>query len=146
MAMTEKKKQFIKAIKMGMTQKDAAVFAGYSKQTAESQGCRLMKDPDVKKHLGEVKNIVKVDNTCEVDFIPTEQDVKKVLEFQDPKEKLLFLMNNGDEKIQFEAAKALMPYIHGKVGETGKKETKEERAKEASRQGGLTARLLKKVK
>lgn len=35
-------------------------------------------------------------------------------------------------KVRTDAAKALMPYIHGKVGEQGKKASKDDAAKEAT--------------
>lgn len=133
MAMTDKKRQFIKARKMGMNQTEAAVFAGYSEKTAEVQGSRLMRDPDVAKHLVDVKDgvksDVKVDEVLETDVTPTPQDVKKAARlYSDPLEKLLDLMNCGDQKTEFEAAKVLMPFVHGKIGEKGKKENQKDEA------------------
>lgn len=56
-----------------------------------------------------------------------------------------------EPKLRIDAAKALMPYTHARIGEAGKKETALDAAIEQSRAGGLSARLeqkrqLKKVK
>ena len=40
-----------------------------------------------------------------------------------------------DPKLRLDAAKAAMPYIHGKVADKGKKETKADEAKKATQQG-----------
>lgn len=56
------------------------------------------------------------------------------LAHSDPKVFLFALMNDlaADVKIRADAAKALMPYIHHKVGEIGKKEERANAAKKAS--------------
>ena len=40
-----------------------------------------------------------------------------------------------DPKLRLDAAKAAMPYIHGKVADKGKKQTKADEAKKATQQG-----------
>lgn len=73
----------------------------------------------------------------EVKSVPAE-----ALTHKDPKGFLLSLMNNdeADLKLRIEAAKALMPFLHAKVGETGKKEQKQEAAERtASGRFGLRA-------
>ena len=49
----------------------------------------------------------------------------------DPKQFLLAAMNDGelDPKLRVDAAKALMPFVHQKLGEGGKKEQQAEAAK-----------------
>ena len=51
----------------------------------------------------------------------------------DPKAFLTAVMNDGatDTKVRVDAAKALMPFIHPKLGEGGKKEQKDDAAKKA---------------
>lgn len=51
----------------------------------------------------------------------------------DPKSFLAAVMNDSgtDVKLRVDAAKALMPYLHRKVGEVGKKEELGQRAKTA---------------
>lgn len=53
----------------------------------------------------------------------------------DPVLVLQEIMNNvsEDPKLRLEAAKALMPYVHGKVAAQGKKEERQGRAKEAAK-------------
>jgi phage terminase small subunit len=53
---------------------------------------------------------------------------------KDPKAFLVAVMNDPatEMKVRADAAKALMPYVHGKVAEPGKKEAKNEAARKAS--------------
>jgi phage terminase small subunit len=53
---------------------------------------------------------------------------------QDPKAFLLSVMNDPgmDGRHRLEAAKALLPFMHPKLGEGGKKDTQADRAKKAS--------------
>lgn len=67
------------------------------------------------------------------------EDENPIEEFQfegdDPLEFLTKVMSfNGNKlNIRMQAAMALMPYKHGKVAEKGKKQTKEEEAKQATK-------------
>jgi phage terminase small subunit len=58
---------------------------------------------------------------------------------EDPKEFLSSLMNDAraDVKLRFEAAKALMPFVHAKIGEVGKKDQKQNDAQKVA--GRFTA-------
>lgn len=60
-------------------------------------------------------------------------DLHDALMHRDPKAFLLAVMNDpgSDAKLRVDAAKALMPYMHQKLGEGGKKEQAVERAKGA---------------
>lgn len=51
----------------------------------------------------------------------------------DPRDYLMAVMNDGtqEEKLRVDAAKALMPFIHGRIGEGGKKDAKADAAKKA---------------
>jgi phage terminase small subunit len=53
----------------------------------------------------------------------------------DPKVFLLAMMNNGeaDVKLRVDAAKALLPFMHRRAGEDGKKGEAKEAAKRASK-------------
>lgn len=64
---------------------------------------------------------------------PKESPIIEVPEGEDPKRFLLAVMNdNGeDARLRIDAAKALMPYMHQKVGEGGKKEERQDAAKKA---------------
>lgn len=50
-AFTNRKKLFAKALKKGMTQKAAAIAAGYSEKTAKVKGSQLAKDPHVVAYM-----------------------------------------------------------------------------------------------
>lgn len=56
-------------------------------------------------------------------------------QYTDPKDFLLDMMNNTQEdpKLRADAAKALMPYVHTKLGEMGKKEAKDKQADAVSK-------------
>lgn len=49
--LTTKKKKFADARKRGLSQREAAVYAGYSQSSAKVKGCQLDRDPEVKKYL-----------------------------------------------------------------------------------------------
>ena len=53
--------------------------------------------------------------------------------FEDPKDFLRAVMNDvsADARMRVDAAKALMPFEHQKMGEGGKKEAKQDAAKKA---------------
>lgn len=59
--------------------------------------------------------------------------VADTLAHKDPKVFLLALMNDleADVKLRVDAAKALMPFIHQKIGEGGKKDEQQNAAKRA---------------
>ncbi len=69
------------------------------------------------------------------------EDENPIEEFQfegdDPLDFLIKVMNfNGNKlPLRMQAAIAALPYKHGKVAEKGKKETKQDKAKEATRTG-----------
>jgi phage terminase small subunit len=54
--------------------------------------------------------------------------------YSDPKAFLFAVMNDErtDEKLRVDAAKSLMPFMHQKLGEGGKKEAKDEAAKKVA--------------
>lgn len=60
--------------------------------------------------------------------------VAETLAHKDPKVFLLALMNDleADVKLRADAAKALMPFMHQKVAEAGKKDERAQAAKKAS--------------
>ena len=64
-----------------------------------------------------------------------EVPVVDLLTHKDPKVFLLALMNDGmaDIKVRADAAKALMPFIHQKVGEASTKDQKKDAAKVAGK-------------
>jgi phage terminase small subunit len=153
MALTPKKRRFIDALREGASKKDAAIAAGYSEKTASAAGSRLAKDLDVIAELhklnalGPVKGGVnRNDGTSAAEDSPGELnagkqddgengfDLARALNYSDPKAYLLAAMNDHamDPKLRVDAAKSLMPFMHQRKGETGKKEDRQNAAEEAA--------------
>jgi phage terminase small subunit len=143
MALTGKKKLFADAVLAGKSNKDAAIKAGYSVKTASAAGSRLVKDKDVVAYLKSAKKpTAKSDKTepeaqAEDRSVPT-FDLNKALQHSDPKNFLIAAMNDAllDTKQRIEAAKALMPFMHQKLGEGGKKEKQADEAKKVASKFG----------
>lgn len=146
MALTPKKKKFVEAINSGMTKAKAAIHAGYSEKTAAQMATKLMKDKDVlcaierKEVVNQAKEKAKTQGKT-IDL----PDLSKM--YSDPKDFLLAVMNDASEelKIRVEAAKVVMPYLHGKIGESGKKQNKQDAAVN-SQNNGKFAGILKMAK
>ena len=150
MALTGKKQKFADAKGKGMSNKDAAIAAGYSAASAGAAGSRLAKDPDVLAHL-ERKARAKVQKrsalaakaapakpaeTPEANGLDDESETiwTQATQFSDPKAFLKAAMNDNltEPKLRVFAANALMPYFHKKLGDTGKKEQAAADAKKAA--------------
>ena len=144
MALSEKMKKFALAVVDGLSNKEAAISAGYAEKTASQAGSKLRKDPEIIVHIEKLKADkegrsltsekpkVKTANTYEDDNPLDDEDYAK----DDPLQFLIDVMNKSDDMfLRFNAAKAALPYVHGKVAEKGKKETKADEAKKAT-QGG----------
>lgn len=135
MALTGKKRGFADAVMAGKSNKDAAIDAGYSPATASAAGSRLVKDKDVVAYIKARKKSAK-NPAPAADSGESGRDLDADLRYSDPKQFLIDAMNATDEipRHQIEAAKALLPFMHQKLGEGGKKEQQKEAAnKVASR-------------
>ncbi|HEJ6909079.1 TPA: terminase small subunit [Serratia marcescens] len=133
--LTGQKRKFALALMSGSTQVAAAIKAGYSEKSARSKGSQLKKDPDViafmKKKQGEK---VRVDHQAETAISPPPLVNNTVKEFDDPLDFLKSIMNDVTEEIDVrkDAAKAMLPYLHPKKGEGGKKDARNAAAKVAA--------------
>ncbi|ANK45199.1 TPA: terminase small subunit [Klebsiella pneumoniae] len=149
--LTAQKRKFAVALMSGMSQKDAAIKAGYSEKSARSKGSQLAKDPEVIAFISRKKKEV-----IETDDVPTygkkvytpavnspqkkegaavpAEGLAVVGQFDDPLQFLMAVMNDSTEDIDTrkDAAKAMLPYVHPKKGETGKKEARNAAAKVAA--------------
>jgi phage terminase small subunit len=140
MALTGKKRAFADAVLAGLSNKDAAIAAGYSPATAAQAGSRLVKDPDIAQYLAEQKKAGRkkaVDKSAAATpAVPPRPpfDLAALVNFSDPKAFLKAVMNEPkvDLKQRVEAAKALMPFEHQKKGEGGKKDAQADAAKQAA--------------
>ena len=132
MALTGKKRVFADAVLAGKTNKDAAIEAGYSAKTASAAGSRLVKDSEVAAYIEKRRAAVQTGEPVKEDR-PT-FDLGAALIHRDPRDFLLAAMNDMElePRQRLEAAKALMPFFHKRLGEGGKKEEREEGAKKAA--------------
>lgn len=148
MALTAKMKAFAQAVVSGMSNKDAAISAGYAEKTASQAGSKLRKDPEIIVHIEKLKADkegrsltsekpkVKTTSTHEDDNPLDDEDYAK----DDPLQFLIDVMNKSDDMfLRFNAAKAALPYVHGKVAEKGKKESRADEAKDIAQSGGKFA-------
>ncbi len=155
MALTGKKRLFADAVLAGKSNKDAAIAAGYSAATASAAGSRLVKDKDVVAHLARRKKGAARAKSPAADddaamtraAVAAGFDLNAILTFSDPKAFLLAAMNDQttEPKLRIDAAKTLMPFVHAKVGEAGKKDAKADAAKKAASKFAPTAAPLKLV-
>ena len=140
MALTEKKKAFALEKRNGKDNKEAAILAGCPEKTASAAGARLAKDPDVIAYLERLEKatpeqVVKHD----VKPLTINTTIESAKNLADPLAFLESLYSDPveDMALRVRAAQAALPYVHGKVAEKGKKETKEDAAKQATKTGRL---------
>ena len=159
MALTAKSKAFAQAVVDGMSNKDAAISAGYSEKTAMQQGSKLAKLPEVIAYIEKLTSTdekltsQKPKQNANVQVVKVEKiesgpeqvrgqfvgrDEIAIGSHEDPLEylKSVWMDKRQDEELRVACAKAALPYVHGKVADKGKKETKTDEAKAAARAGG----------
>lgn len=168
MALTAKGKAFAQAVADGMSNKDAAISAGYSEKTAAQQGSKLAKLPEVIAYIEKLTSAKKLTSTDEkltsqkpkqnanVQVVKVEKiesgpeqvrgqfvgrDEIAIGSHEDPLEylKSVWMDKRQDEELRVACAKAALPYVHGKVADKGKKETQADEAKAAANSGGKYA-------
>lgn len=163
MALTPKMRKFAEAICAGLSNKDAAITAGYAEGTASQAGSKLAKNPEIITYIEKLKltqklkpelkandqepkaNVVKVERInpeherVQGQFVGRDQVA--VGGVSDPLEylKTIWTDDELDEELRIKAAQIAMPYIHGKVGTKGKKETQAEDARDISSGAGKFA-------
>ena len=165
MALTAKGKAFAQAVADGMSNKDAAISAGYSEKTAMQQGAKLSKNPEIIAYIEKLTSAKKLtpkskkltsekpnQNTA-VQVVKVEKiesgseqvhgqfvgrDEIAIGSHEDPLEylKSVWMDKEQDEELRVACAKAALPYVHGKIADKGKKQTKAEEAQAAAKGGG----------
>lgn len=140
--LTGQKRKFALALMSGMSKKDAAIKAGYSDKSARSKGSQLAKDPEVIAFIGRKRK-----EKNEIDEVPVyrqivnspavnkpEENAGLTKYYDDPIDYLKAVMNGieDDDLAKRDAAKAMLPYIHPKKGESGKKDARNAAAKVAA--------------
>ena len=165
MALTAKGKAFAQAVADGMSNKDAAISAGYSEKTAMQQGAKLSKNPEIiayiekltsaKKSTPKSKKLTseKLKQGNQIQVVKVEKiesgpeqaqgqfvgrDEVAIGSHEDPLEylKSVWMNEEKDEGLRVACAKAALPYVLGKVADKGKKQTKAEEAQNAAKGGG----------
>lgn len=134
MSLTNQQRLYAEARFAGLGKKDAALAAGCPEKTATQAGSRLEKHPNVVAHLARLKAIESDTNPAAGrDVLPAGVNPSDAF-YDDPMDLLKSEMNNPtlDPKTRIQAATALLPYMHQKQGESGKKEKADDAAREAS--------------
>ena len=134
MSLTEQQRKYAEARMAGLSIKDSALAAGCPPKTASQAGSRLEKHPSVLAHLARLKKI-ESDSTPAAgrDTVAQNHGEDEAEFFEDPKDLLKHAMNDRalDMKARLQAAIALLPFEHQKLGESGKKEQKDVAAQSA---------------
>ncbi|BEM76396.1 terminase [Serratia marcescens] len=148
--LTAQKRKFALALMSGSNQTAAAIEAGYSEKTARSKGSQLANDPEVIAFIERKKHeVIEVDevpasrrnvntpavNNVNTPPVKTESASPPIkAQYDDPLDYLKAVMNGleSDDLGRRDAAKAMLPYIHPKKGEGGKKDARNEAAKRAA--------------
>lgn len=127
--LSKQRKKFVLAMLAGANQTQAAIAAGYAKKNAANRGSVLMKDAEVK---------AAIEQKC---LPPEPEPVRITGQFDDPLDFLKAVMNTPklDLDIRKDAAKSLMPYIHAKKGEHGKKALNKASAMKVASRFGLVS-------
>ncbi|EPJ3801836.1 terminase small subunit [Morganella morganii] len=134
MMLTGQKKKFADALKKGMTQREAAVEAGYSEKTARVKGSQLARDPDVITYLERSDEVNRRVNPEVNPSLSDRERLSQASDYPDPLAVMAEIMMKNkcvDPKLSLEAAARLAPYLCSKKGAGGKKEEKTKAAKKA---------------
>lgn len=128
---TEKQLAFVANKAAGVPNREAAIAAGYGVNSAKVTASQLMQRPDIKAAIRSAIKAVTVS-------VPSGQGKRPTLlrgRYKDSMSLLMDAMNCEQFPIgvRIDCAKALLPYQHARLGETGKKEKAKERAREVTR-------------
>ena len=156
MALSEKMKKFAQAVVDGLSNKEAAISAGYAEKTASQAGSKLRKDPEISVYIERLKADKEGRSLTsekpkvkprETSSYEDEDPLEDQFTTDDPLEFLINVMKNGGNEmmLRVNAARSALPYVHGKVAEKGKKETKADEARKAT-QGGKFGTLGSQLK
>lgn len=130
--LTEMQTAYVENRAAGVKRREAAIAAGYSAASADQQAYTFENRDDIKRAIAAAKKRLKANGVNlpkEDEDIPERNKMPKAT-YTDSKEWLMDAMNHPllPLAVRGDYAKALLPYQHGRVGETGKKQTQKERA------------------
>lgn len=125
--LTHKQRAFVLNKVAGVANRDAA---GYAVAGAAVAADKLMRNPAF-------RSAIKAATKDHASTAPADKLTMPRDRYDDPLSFLQDVMNHASLPIAMraDAAKQLLPYQHARLGEKGKKETKKENAREASRSG-----------
>jgi phage terminase small subunit len=139
--LTPKQAAFVAAKVAGMTHEAAALHAGYSPNGARQAGGELMTRAHVKAAVAAGKRQAAKGDTPPGETGAPRRDVEMQRDhYADPMHFLQDIINHKSLSItaRARAAEQLMPYMHARVGEKGKKEQKNDDAAKIARGGKLS--------
>ncbi len=121
--LTTKQTDFIKAYLIGNDGKQAAIAAGYSAASAGVECCRLLKNPRIVAELARIKALPPASPGKPLDTAD-----------QSPMGYLLGIMRDerAEPALRMLAAAKLLPFMHSKAGEKGKKEERQAAGEKAA--------------
>lgn len=122
--LTMKQRAFADNKAAGMTNRDAVVAAGYAVAAAGPTAYKLMQHPGVRNAIKAATNgTPSVDTKSGMPKMPREK-------YDDPMVLLVDIMGLEGLPLAMraDAAKQLLPYMHARMGEQGKKEKTKDRA------------------
>lgn len=124
MSLTVQQRKYAEARIDGSSIKEAALLAGCPEKSASQAGSRLEKHPSVIAHLARLKTKESDANPAAGRDTISPQVAASLDFYDDPADFLRHSMNDRslDAKTRIQAAVALLPYEHKKLGESGKKE------------------------
>jgi phage terminase small subunit len=122
---TDKQQKFVANKAAGVKNREAAIAAGYSPNTADVQASNLLRRPAIKAAITAAKEFSVASDPSSTEVMPRSH-------YADPMGFLEDVMNHALLPLAFrmDAARQLLPYKHARIGEKGKKEQAKERAHE----------------
>lgn len=134
MALTGKKRTFADAVLAGKSNRDAAIIAGYSEKTASAAGSRLVKEPAIAAFIAAARLVAEKGDPAPASAPGPAFDLAQAMQHSDPMAFLQAAMNEPslDPKLRIDAAKAMLPFTHKRLGEGGKKDEKQAAAAKVS--------------
>lgn len=123
--LTDRQQRFVANKAAGVKNREAAIAAGYSRNTADVQASNLLRRPAIKAAITSAQAAGAASPRGSVEVMPRSH-------YADPMAFLEDVMNHEllPVALRIDAAKQLLPYKHGRIGEKGKKEQAKERAHE----------------
>ena len=134
MALTDNMKAFAHAKVQGKSNKDSALDAGYSEKSAGSKGSQLAKDPEVVAYLAALLNQggegVEAFESMPLGEAAINAELEEMESVENSLDFLKSVYKDPRRKLadRITAAKAALPFEHGKVGEKGIKQSRDDEA------------------